>query len=131
MQRNQQRASTVSPAPGHRKAPSRTPERRKQRAPASDAALLRAGLTPPQQITLEAMEIFLWRLAFVRRPLFQAPIPVLLDQDERCTPRCVRPASTPKSTPKWSTSGSTSPSARCIASCVACTCDGRRSTTVD
>ncbi|NZA27795.1 hypothetical protein H0E84_15560 [Luteimonas sp. SJ-92] len=43
---------------------------------------MRTGLTPPQQVTLEAMEIFRWRLAFVRRPLFQAPIPVLLDQDE-------------------------------------------------
>ncbi|MDH5821723.1 hypothetical protein QFW77_01770 [Luteimonas sp. RD2P54] len=59
----------------------RTPERRK-RAPTGDAELLRAGLTPQQQVTLEAMEIFRWRLAFVRRPLFQAPVPVLFDQDE-------------------------------------------------
>jgi hypothetical protein len=68
------------PAPGPA-APRRTPERRKP-APAGDPALLRAGLTPAQLVTLEAMEIFRWRLAFVRRPLFQAPIPVLFDQDD-------------------------------------------------
>ena len=32
-------------------------------------------------MTLEALEIFQWKLAFVRRPLFQAPIPVLFDRD--------------------------------------------------
>jgi hypothetical protein len=68
----------AAPAPA---APPRTPERRKP-APAGDPALLRAGLTPAQLVTLEAMEIFRWRLAFVRRPLFQAPIPVLFDQDD-------------------------------------------------
>ena len=41
----------------------------------------RDGLAPPQLVTLEALEIFGWRLAFVRRPLFQAPIPVLFDRD--------------------------------------------------
>ncbi|KRA41969.1 hypothetical protein ASD72_14765 [Pseudoxanthomonas sp. Root630] len=46
---------------------------------AADA--LRAGLTPAQVMTLEALEIFQWKLAFVRRPLFQAPIPVLFDRD--------------------------------------------------
>ncbi len=59
--------------------PSRTPERRAA-APAADPAALRAGLRPAQLVTLEALEIFRWRLAFVRRPLFQAPIPVLFDQ---------------------------------------------------
>ncbi|PBS13911.1 hypothetical protein CMZ82_03370 [Lysobacteraceae bacterium NML93-0792] len=38
-------------------------------------------MAPPQLVTLEALEIFGWRLAFVRRPLFQAPIPVLFDRD--------------------------------------------------
>ena len=32
-------------------------------------------------MSLEALEIFQWRLAFVRRPLFQAPFPVLFDRD--------------------------------------------------
>jgi hypothetical protein len=62
-------------------APRRTPERRKL-APVDDPEQLRAGLTPGQLVTLEAMEIFRWRLAFVRRPLFQAPIPVLFDKDD-------------------------------------------------
>lgn len=60
-------------------APRRTPERRKP-APAVDSAALRVGLRPEQLVTLEALEIFRWRLAFVRRPMFQAPIPVLFDQ---------------------------------------------------
>ena len=60
-------------------APARTPERRAQ-APIAEPASLRAGLRPAQLVTLEALEIFCWRLAFVRRPLFQAPIPVLFDQ---------------------------------------------------
>ena len=58
----------------------RRPERRKA-APVHSADALRAGLTPAQLVTLEALEIFQWRLAFVRRPLFQAPIPVLFDRD--------------------------------------------------
>ncbi len=55
-----------------------TPERRRG---VTDPSSLRAGLTPAQLTTLEALEIFKWRLAFVRRPLFQAPIPVLFDAD--------------------------------------------------
>ncbi|TYT25545.1 hypothetical protein FZO89_04305 [Luteimonas viscosa] len=84
MQRSQQRANTVVAGPWSStasSAPTRTPERRK-RAPACDPVALRDGLTPAQLTTLEAMEIFRWRLAFVRRPLFQAPIPVLFDKDE-------------------------------------------------
>jgi len=66
-------------SPGGEASPSRprTPERRKLTA--SDPVALRAGLTPAQLVTLEALEIFKWRLAFVRQPLFQAPIPVLFD----------------------------------------------------
>lgn len=60
-------------------APTRTPERRRP-APVADPAALRVGLRPEQLVTLEALEIFRWRLAFVRRPMFQAPIPVLFDQ---------------------------------------------------
>lgn len=56
----------------------RASERRKS---TQDADALRVGLTPAQVMTLEALEIFHWRLAFVRRPLFQAPIPVLFDRD--------------------------------------------------
>lgn len=61
-------------------APARAPERRAAMPP-GDPAALRAGLTPAQLNTLEALEIFRWRLAFVRRPMFQAPVPVLFDAD--------------------------------------------------
>lgn len=57
----------------------RTPERRRDAPPAGPTGL-RDGLAQPQLVTLEALEIFGWRLAFVRRPLFQAPIPVLFDK---------------------------------------------------
>ncbi|KAF1686364.1 hypothetical protein B1992_08435 [Pseudoxanthomonas broegbernensis] len=59
--------------------PKGKPERRAP--PPADPAAARAGLTPAQLNTLEAMEIFRWRLAFVRRPMFMAPIPVLFDAD--------------------------------------------------
>ena len=75
-----QAESTVIHGPWSTPASPRTPERRKSGPPASD--LLRAGLTDAQLVTLEALEIFRWRLAFVRRPLFQAPIPVLFDEGD-------------------------------------------------
>lgn len=75
MHRNAAHASVITgpwqhPAPAA--AAPRRPERRKA-APVQNADALRAGLTPAQLTTLEALEIFKWRLAFVRRPLFQAP----------------------------------------------------------
>jgi len=73
--------STVVPGPWVAPAPPRTPERRKP-APVADPMSLRDGLTAAQLVTLEALQIFRWRLAFVRRPLFQAPIPVLFDKDD-------------------------------------------------
>lgn len=55
----------------------RTPERRKSVAvPATD------GMTQEQLATLQTLEQFHWRLQFVRRPLFKAPIPVLQDRAE-------------------------------------------------
>ncbi|HEV7270184.1 hypothetical protein [Pseudoxanthomonas sp.] len=79
MYRNAARADVIpGPWPASRPA---TSERRKA-TPAQQADALRAGLTPAQLMTLEALEIFHWRLAFVRRPLFQAPIPVLFDRDD-------------------------------------------------
>lgn len=83
MHRNAAHASVIT-GPWQSSAPTaatpRRPERRKA-APLQNADALRAGLTPAQLVTLEALEIFQWRLAFVRRPLFQAPIPVLFDRD--------------------------------------------------
>lgn len=54
-------------------------ERRRQSEP-ERAAALRQGLTPAQLGTLETLEGFGWRLAFVRRPLFRDPVPVAFDR---------------------------------------------------
>ncbi|WP_372012530.1 hypothetical protein [Pseudoxanthomonas sp. 10H] len=54
--------------------------RERRKASSVDPQALRDGLTPPQLVTLEALQIFQWELAFVRRPLFQAPVPVLFDR---------------------------------------------------
>ena len=54
-------------------------ERRKQ---VDDvAAQLRAGLTPQQLATLDTLEQFRWTLRFVRRPMFQDPVPVVVHPD--------------------------------------------------
>lgn len=55
---------------------------RREPLPRHDPAALRAGLTRAQLATLESLESFRWRLAFVRRPVFQAPIPVLFDRGD-------------------------------------------------
>jgi len=80
MSRTSSRPAAV--ADGHIAAPAaRSAPERRNTAPMDDQEALRAGLTPPQQVTLEALQIFKWELAFVRRPLFQAPVPVLVDRD--------------------------------------------------
>ena len=79
-----QMPSTVVQGPWRQAAPApsaRTPERRRA-LPASVPGPGREGLTPAQLVTLDALEIFRWRLAFVRRPLFQAAVPVLFDADD-------------------------------------------------
>lgn len=84
MYRNAAQAAVITgpwPTPAPAPAAPRASERRKP-APAQDAAALRVGLTPAQVMTLEALEIFQWKLAFVRRPMFQAPIPVLFDRED-------------------------------------------------
>jgi len=60
-------------------------ERRKP-DPALDPDALRRGLTEAQQRTLRELEHFQWTLEFVRRPLFQDPMPVLFDRERK---RCV------------------------------------------
>ena len=56
---------------------------RERRNPTDEESLaeLKAGLTPQQLATLHTMEQFQWELRFVRRPLFDAPIPVLFNRD--------------------------------------------------
>jgi hypothetical protein len=80
MYRNAARAAVIT-GPWPAAAPA-TPSERRKAPPAQDPQSLRTGLTPAQLMTLEALEIFQWRLAFVRRPLFQAPIPVLFDRED-------------------------------------------------
>jgi hypothetical protein len=43
-------------------------------------AELRQGLTPEQLDALHTLEQFGWTLEFVRRPLFQIPVPVVFDR---------------------------------------------------
>jgi hypothetical protein len=54
-------------------------ERRRQTEP-ERAAALRRGLTVQQLATLVTLEGFQWTLAFVRRPMFQDPVPVVFDR---------------------------------------------------
>jgi len=54
--------------------------RERRRVEASAAAALRAGLTPAQLKALETLEHFHWTLKFVRRPMFQDPVPVVFDR---------------------------------------------------
>ncbi|WP_149196557.1 hypothetical protein [Luteimonas suaedae] len=53
---------------------------RRARKDTPETAELRAGLTPAQQAALPTLEQFGWTLRFVRRPLFQDPVPVLFDR---------------------------------------------------
>lgn len=55
-------------------------ERRRTNGVTFEMAQLKAGLTPLQLATLAAMEQFRWTLKFVRRPMFQPPIPVVFDR---------------------------------------------------
>lgn len=56
---------------------------RRLRADAS-TYLLRAQLNEAQLLTLAGLERFGWQIQFIRRPLFQDPIPVLFDGDRKC-----------------------------------------------
>lgn len=46
-------------------------------------SMLRAQLNEAQRLTLAELERFGWEIQFVRRPLFQDPVPVLLDGDRK------------------------------------------------
>lgn len=46
-------------------------------------AALRATLTPAQRKALDTLEQFRWTLGFVRRPLFQDPVPVVFDREHK------------------------------------------------
>jgi hypothetical protein len=54
---------------------------RREPTPDYDPVALRSGLSRAQLDTLDTMESFQWRLAFVRWPVFKAAIPVLFNRD--------------------------------------------------
>jgi hypothetical protein len=54
---------------------------RRARAREADGDELRRGLTAQQLQTLDTMSHFGWTLRFVRRPLFQPPVPVAFDRN--------------------------------------------------
>lgn len=56
-------------------------ERRRPGA-AQDSRTLRTGLTPQQLHALATLEQFQWSLRFVRRPMFQAPVPIVFSPDD-------------------------------------------------
>lgn len=55
---------------------------RRRLAKAQQAALKRE-LNEAQNLTLASLEPFGWELKFVRRPMFQASIPVVFDGDRK------------------------------------------------
>jgi hypothetical protein len=57
------------------------PERRKTESRAT--ITLRRDLNQDQQIALAELEKYGWELKFVRRPMFQQPIPVVFDCDRK------------------------------------------------
>ncbi|MBO9716210.1 MAG: hypothetical protein J7507_05235 [Pseudoxanthomonas sp.] len=59
------------------------PNERRTPTPPPSPAQLEAGLTHAQLATVRTLQEFQWRLRFVRRPLFQAPVPVLFDRGEK------------------------------------------------
>ncbi len=68
----------------------RAPHRERRAEGDHPEAQLRALLNPDQLHRLKAIESFGWRLAFVRKPLFQDVIPVVESADGR--QRCVMDA---------------------------------------
>lgn len=54
---------------------------RRSKIDQESAAELRAGLTHEQLAALHTLEHFRWTLRFVRRPLFQVPVPVVFAPD--------------------------------------------------
>jgi hypothetical protein len=58
-------------------------EQDRRSADMENAARLRALLNEDQRMTLTELEQFGWSLKFVRRPLFQPSIPVVIDADRK------------------------------------------------
>ena len=58
-------------------------DRDRRQARLMSNASLRAQLNENQLMTLRDLERFGWELKFIRRPLFQDPIPVVVDGDRK------------------------------------------------
>ena len=59
------------------------PDKERRRAEKALQAALRRELNVAQQLTLSGLEQFGWELKFVRRPMFQASIPIVFDGDRK------------------------------------------------
>lgn len=59
------------------------PDRERRQAPSAPSRALERLLNPAQLDTLRSLEHFGWELKFVRKPLFQKPVPVVFDGDRR------------------------------------------------
>ena len=55
------------------------PDRERRISDAPRIAELRAELSPEQNAHLTTLEHFGWELRFIRRPLFQTPVPVVVE----------------------------------------------------
>ncbi|MFO1495035.1 MAG: hypothetical protein U1F26_10270 [Lysobacterales bacterium] len=59
------------------------PDRERRQAQSAPSRALERLLNPSQLDTLRSLEHFGWELKFVRKPLFQKPVPVVFDGDRR------------------------------------------------
>jgi hypothetical protein len=59
------------------------PDRERRLGNFEGATRLRAQLNEDQQLALCELERFGWELRFIRRPLFQDPLPVVTDADRK------------------------------------------------
>ncbi|HEY0661875.1 MAG TPA: hypothetical protein VGD21_11225 [Lysobacter sp.] len=55
----------------------------RRREPAARAGHLHLQLNEAQRATLNGLERFGWELKFIRRPLFQEPVPVVFDGERK------------------------------------------------
>lgn len=59
------------------------PEKERRKAPPPPSRALERLLNPAQIDTLRSLESFGWELKFVRKPLFQPAVPIVLDGDRK------------------------------------------------
>ena len=55
----------------------------RRRAEGKSSVILKKELNEEQRLALAELEKFGWELKFIRRPMFQEPIPVVFDSDRR------------------------------------------------